>query len=87
MNLNGSKPRGWKIGIISEDLYSAGGTIIKKGANVYYKRVKTLVDKDGFKLTEYEWHYTEIDKPSLIRTTELIIEGEEFFQEPYYKKN
>lgn len=79
------KQKGWKEGIISEDLKSLGGITHKKGSLVRYKRVKTIKDKDGFKLTDYEWHYIDENNYNLVRTNKLIIEGLEKIIEPYKK--
>lgn len=75
--------KGYKKGIISEDLNSVGGSGHKKGDVVYYKRYKTRPDRDGFKLTDYEWHYLNENKTNLVRSSRLMIEGIEKFQEPY----
>jgi hypothetical protein len=75
------KIRGWKEGIISEDLVGFGFTH-KKGSLVRYKRYKTFADSDGFRLTAYEWHYLDENNRNLIRTTRKIIEGEDFIIEP-----
>jgi len=77
------KIRGWKIGLISKDLTSAFGTTIKKGTEVHYRRQKSLSDDFGYKLTDYEWHYKTENQ--FIRSSELIIEGLEYIQEPYKK--
>lgn len=79
------KQRGWKEGIISEDLNAYGGGGHKKGSLVRYKRVKSQKDSDGFKLTDYEWHYIDENNYNLVRTTKLIIEGLEKIIEPYRK--
>ena len=73
--------RSWKKGVITKELRAVGGGCIKKGSEVSYKRTKTLRDSDGFKLTEYEWHYMTTD--AYIRTIELIIEGVEYKKEEY----
>lgn len=70
------KNRGWKEGIISEDLIGFGYAH-RKGSLVRYKRVKTLKDSEDFRLTEYEWHYVDENNYNLIRTNKKIIEGEE----------
>lgn len=76
------KIRGWKEGIMSQDLNGFGYTH-KKGDIVRYKRVKSQVDSDGFRLTAYEWHYTDTNNFNLIRTIRKTIEGEEIIIEPY----
>lgn len=75
--------KGYKKGIITEDLCSVGGTGHKKGDTVYYRRYKTQPDKDGYKYSDYEWHYVNEEGKNLVRTTKVIIEGVEFRQEPY----
>lgn len=77
------KLRGWKEGVITKDLMSVGGSGHKKGDTVRYKRHKTLPDSDGFRLTEYEWHYLNTDNYNLVRTIEVIIEGVPYHKEPY----
>ena len=75
----------YKKGIISEDLISCYGTGHKKGDSVFYQRIKSIRDKDGFRSTEYEWHYYDENKLNLVRSTKRIIEGLEFIQEEYVK--
>ena len=77
------KVRGWKKGIMSKDLTSAGGSIIKKGEEVIYKRIKSVRDTEGFLLTKYEWWY-QTDN-TLIRTLELTIESEPHIKEEILK--
>lgn len=79
------KLRGWKEGIITRDLRSAGGGMHKKGSLVRYKRKKTIEDSDGFRLTKYEWHYLDENNYNLIRSIELTIEGEPYKKEEYLK--
>lgn len=77
------KIRGWKEGIITKDLKSVGGPGHKEGDIVRYRRFKTYPDADGFKLTDYEWHYVDTNNYNLVRCTELIIENVEYHKEPY----
>lgn len=79
------KFRGWNEGVLSEDLRSAGGGVLKKGSVVRYKKKKAIRDNDNFKLTEYEWHYLNEDNQNLIRTISRTIEGLEFIKESYLK--
>ena len=79
-----NKLKGWSEGIISRDLISFGYTH-KKGSIVRYKRYKTQPYNDGFKLTQYEWHYLDQNNYNLVRTTERIIEGVEYIKEPYIR--
>ena len=69
----------WSKGIISETLKGIG-SIIPKGTEVKYIRMKTVPDEDGFRLTEYEWHYQ--GNGTYIRTYKRIIEGLELIIEP-----
>jgi hypothetical protein len=78
------KLKGWKEGIISEDLCGFNYTH-KKGSLVRYKINKTQPDSDGFRLTEYEWHYLDENNFNLIRSVRKIIEGEKYIVEPYLK--
>lgn len=78
------KWNGWKEGIISEDLRSiSGGTGHKKGDTVRYRRKKTIPDRDGMRLTEYEWHYMDTNNYNLVRSWERIIEGLPKIREPW----
>lgn len=74
----------WSKGVISETLRSFGGDSIPKGTKVEYKRMKTVPDKDGFHLTEYEWHYR--GNGTYIRSYKRIIEGLELIVEPIIRK-
>lgn len=69
------KQRGYNEGVISEDLTNGYGFTHKKGSIVRYKRKKSIRDKDGFRLTEYEWWYLDENNMNLIRTTKRLIEG------------
>jgi hypothetical protein len=73
----------WAIGIISESITSAGGSTIHKGTKVKYARLKRYPDEDGFKMTDYEWHYQPVEYRDYIRTTKRIIEGLPIINEPY----
>jgi hypothetical protein len=73
------KLRGWKEGIITQDLKSWGSAINsskpehKKGDLVRYKKYKQL-DEKGIWNGEYEYHYTNLDNGCLVRTPKLLIE-------------
>lgn len=69
------KPRykGWKEGIIKEDLKSVGGTVHKKGSVVRYKRHRVYAENSIW-TGEYEWHYVDLNNYNLVRTSELLIE-------------
>lgn len=88
---NQNKPkkiRGYKEGIITQDLISGYGNGFKKGDVVRYRRYKTIADADGFRTAQYEFHYLDENNKNLVRSTKLIIEGEEpidYYQE-YLKK-
>ena len=73
----------WSKGIISETLKGIE-SIIPKGTEVKYIRIKTIPDKDGFRLTEYEWHYQ--GNGTYIRTNRRIVEGLERIIEPRIDK-
>ncbi len=79
------KRRGWREGILTKDLQGLGKGY-KKGDTVRFRRYKTLPSENGFRLTEYEWHYVNTDNQNLIRTTELIIEGLEYIDELRLRK-
>jgi hypothetical protein len=70
------KIRGWKEGIIIEDLRSMGGFIHRKGSTVRYKRHKDY-DSDGYWTGKYEWHYLDTENYNLIRSDELLINNTE----------
>lgn len=75
------KQHGWKEGIITKNLKSVGGSGHRKGDIVRYRRYKVYADKDGFKHSDHEWHYIDTNNYNLVRTTQLLIEGEEFVDE------
>ncbi len=72
------KHRGWKEGIITQDLTSAGtslsgkGPDFKKGDKVRYKRHR-VYDEEACWTGEYEWHYLNDDNYNLVRTSRLLI--------------
>lgn len=66
------KIRGWKEGVITEDLMSVGGTVHRKGSIVRYKRCKTI--EDDRVLGKYEWHYLDQSNFNLIRSHELLVD-------------
>lgn len=75
------KLHGWKEGKLSKDLFTAFGTSLKKGQTVRYKKFKSVPDKDGFRFSEYEYHYVDTDNQNLIRCTRLIIDGETYIDQ------
>lgn len=62
----------WKKGILSEDLRSYGGSVMKKGSEVKYIRMKAVTFNDVW---EYEWHYQPINGGDYIRTHKRTIDG------------
>ncbi len=68
------KIRGWKEGILTEDLRSVGGTTHKKGAKVRYKKHRTY-DEDNFWTGGYEYHYLDQDNYNLVRSGDLLIQS------------
>ena len=71
------KYRGWKEGILSQDIRSWGGTVHRKGDLIRYKRKKAY-GEDGYWTGKFEWHYLNTDNYELIRLSEseFFIEGE-----------
>jgi hypothetical protein len=67
------KIRGWKEGVMKENLSSMGGFVHRKGTTVRYKRHKEY-DSDSFWTGEYQWYYLDTDNMNLIRASELLIE-------------
>jgi len=79
------KQRGWKEGILTEELRSGGGTH-KKGAIVRYKRYKLFEKHDFWNSKKkvftdhwswkgkYEWYYLDQQNSNLIRSTRFLIE-------------
>lgn len=67
-----SKLKGWKEGVLSNELRSVGGTVLKKGQTVRYRKFKTI---NEVVLCPHEFHYTDTDNMNLIRCTKLYIEG------------
>ncbi len=76
-----SKIRGWKEGILTRTLTSVGGSGHSKGSTVRYRRYKVYVKTGDFRFSDHEWHYIDTDNYNLVRTTQLLIEGEEFIDE------
>lgn len=67
-----SKIRGWNEGVLSEDLRSMGGSELKKGSIVRYKKHKEF-DKDSVWTGRYQWYYIDENNSKLIRTTQFLI--------------
>jgi hypothetical protein len=67
------KLRGWKEGIIIEDLRSMGGFTHRKGSTVRYKRHKEY-DSKSFWTGKYQWYYLDTDNTNLVRSGELLID-------------
>ena len=68
------KWRGWKEGILTEDLRNGYGQELKKGSTVRYRRYLTRGSDKAH--GRYEWHYMNQSNTILIRMMELLIEGE-----------
>jgi len=66
------KIRGWKEGVITQDLRSMGGFTHRKGSTVRYKRHKEY-DSDSYWTGEYQWYYVDTENNNLIRTSELLV--------------
>ena len=83
------KLHGWKEGVLTRRLTSVGGSGHSKGDTVRYRRYKVYVNKGDFRFSDHEWYYTDTDNLCLVRTTQLLIEGEEFIDERiiYQKRN
>lgn len=71
------KLKGWKEGVLLEDLRGFGHTH-KKGDVVRYKRYKN----NGF--TKYQYHVLDQNNYNLLRTSTLKIEGENLID--YWEK-
>lgn len=73
------KWRGWKEGIITEDLQSGGSAMAnkppehRKGDRVRYKRHKEYDSESDFWTGKYEWHYLDLNNYNLVRTSEFLI--------------
>jgi len=68
------KYRGWKEGVLTKELQSLGGTTLKKGQIVRYKRYKEF-NENGFWTHKYEWHYIDQSNYNLIRSNKLLVKG------------
>lgn len=66
------KHKGWKEGVIKEDLNSVGGSSLKKGEIVRYKK-RRVYDDDSCWTGQYEYHYTNQQNNILIRDSKLLI--------------
>lgn len=64
--------KGWKEGIITEDLISVGGFMYKKGSIVRYKKHRSL--GDDRLVSEYQWYYLDQNNYNLIRHYKLLID-------------
>ena len=68
------KYRGWKEGVLSEDLKSVGGTMHKKGSIVRYKRHKAFDSENNYMwMGEYEWHYLDQSNYNLVRGGDKLL--------------
>lgn len=67
------KWRGWKEGVLMKDLQSYGGTILKKGQIVRYKRHKEFDTENSCWTGKYEWHYLDQSNYNLIRSNKLLV--------------
>jgi len=65
------KLKGWKVGILSEDLTNAGGSTIKAGEEVLYRRYKVYEKDIKWWTGKYEYHY--LTDKTLVRMSELLI--------------
>ena len=65
------KIRGWKEGVMSEDLVGFGHTH-KKGDTVRYKKHRTIDEDTSY--SKYEYHYIDLNNFNLIRTSKFLIE-------------
>lgn len=69
------KLRGWKEGILTEDLRSVGGTVHRKGSIVRYKKHKCITEYDKL-LGDYEYHYLDQTNYNLVGSHKLLIQEE-----------
>lgn len=67
------KWRGWKEGVITQDLISCGGSSHKKGDTVRYKRCRRYDYEDNTWRGEFEYHYVNQQNYNLIRCSKLLI--------------
>ena len=68
------KMRGWKEGILKQDLNAIGGYGHKKGDTVRYKRYRVYDPDTMCSTNEYEWHYINQQNYNLVRTREFLIQ-------------
>ena len=66
------KIRGWKEGVLKEDLNSMGSFSYKKGDTVRYKKCRTIGKDKSY--SDYEYHYTDLNNFNLIRCSKFLIE-------------
>ena len=67
-----AKIRGYKEGIISDDLTCPGGSF-RKGTTVRYRRYKTR-DRFGCWDGGFEYYYLDLNNSNLIRSPRLLVD-------------
>lgn len=72
------KFKGWKEGVLGKTLAAVGGYKLLKGSIVRFRKYKVYPDKDGFRMTESEFHVMDENNSNLIRVTKLIVDDVEF---------
>lgn len=68
------KIRGWKEGVLSENISNAYGTTFLKGQLVRYKKIKEKNMEFGTWTGNFEYHYVDVDNIGLIRMPKLLID-------------
>ncbi len=67
------KWRGWKEGVLSEDLKSIGGGYLHKKGDVVRYRKKKVYGENMCWYGKYEYHYLDLNNYNLVRTSEFLI--------------
>jgi hypothetical protein len=68
------KMKGWKEGVLTQDICAVAGEPMHKGQTVRYRRYKQYTKSKLHRLSgEYEYHYLNEDNMNLIRSTILYI--------------
>ncbi len=67
------KWRGWKEGVLSEDLKSIGGGFVHKKGSVVRYRKKKVYGENMCWGGKYEYHYLDLNNFNLVRTSEFLI--------------
>jgi len=67
------KYKGWKEGVLKQDLIPVVGSPLKKEQIVRYRRYKVYESTSHTWFGKFEWHYMDQSNSNLIRSSDFII--------------